>query len=198
MYQGMTLDQKIHEVWLHMIDLANTFIHRLKFECLQWFYHSGRPQGWGSWWASCTIPWTTPPVHWHSHWVSEDIQVVQVWFLNISIFIRHWLYNWPFRDIVAEYMLSVGGGYMVGGYNTTIEIDESMFGNNIQKQIVAINLDIYKCLWPPGKRKYHKGRISGRRQCWVLGGVVRWYNVLDLICVSLIKYWHINVQYWWY
>merc|ERR1719285_24073 len=40
---------------------------------------------------------------------------------------------------------------MVGGYNQTIEIDESMFG----------------------KRKYHKGRISGRRQCWVLGGVVR-------------------------
>ena len=26
-------------------------------------------------------------------------------------------------------MLTIGGGYMVGGYGQTIEIDESMFGN---------------------------------------------------------------------
>ena len=33
-----------------------------------------------------------------------------------------------YRDIIAEHLLTVAGGYMVGGYNTTIEIDESMFG----------------------------------------------------------------------
>ena len=32
-----------------------------------------------------------------------------------------------YRDIIA-YSLIAGGDYMVGGYNQTIEIDESMFG----------------------------------------------------------------------
>ena len=32
-----------------------------------------------------------------------------------------------FRDIIADSLIA-GGDYMVGGYNQTIEIDESMFG----------------------------------------------------------------------
>ena len=34
-----------------------------------------------------------------------------------------------FRDIIADSLIAAAGGdYMVGGYNQTIEIDESMFG----------------------------------------------------------------------
>ena len=40
---------------------------------------------------------------------------------------------------------------MIGGEGKTVEIDESMFG----------------------KRKYHRGRISGQRQLWVLGSICR-------------------------
>ena len=32
-----------------------------------------------------------------------------------------------YRDIIADSLIA-GGDYMVGGYNQTIEIDESMFG----------------------------------------------------------------------
>ena len=37
-------------------------------------------------------------------------------------------YQKVFRDIIADFMISVSSGYMVGGPGTTIEIDESMFG----------------------------------------------------------------------
>ena len=33
-----------------------------------------------------------------------------------------------FRDIIADYMINSCQGYTVGGPGTTIEIDESMFG----------------------------------------------------------------------
>ena len=36
----------------------------------------------------------------------------------------YWFY---LRDIIAGSLIA-GGDYMVGGYNQTIEIDESMFG----------------------------------------------------------------------
>ena len=32
-----------------------------------------------------------------------------------------------YRDIIADSLIA-GGDYMVGGYNQTIEINESMFG----------------------------------------------------------------------
>ena len=56
-------------------------------------------------------------------------------------------------------------GYMIGGPGLTIEVDESMFGN----RFFAIFFNFLLLL---GKRKYRRGRISGRRQMWVLGGVV--------------------------
>jgi hypothetical protein len=39
-------------------------------------------------------------------------------------------YQAVFRDVIGDFMMSVAGGYMVGGPGTTIEIDESMFGHN--------------------------------------------------------------------
>ena len=56
-----------------------------------------------------------------------------------------------FRDMIAEDLLNSNRDIMIGGLGTTVEIDESMFG----------------------KRKYRRGRITGRRQMWVLGGVCR-------------------------
>lgn len=55
------------------------------------------------------------------------------------------------RDMISEYVMSNQAGNMVGGEGTTCEIDESLFG----------------------KRKYNRGRISARRQVWVIGGIVR-------------------------
>jgi len=60
-------------------------------------------------------------------------------------------YNKIFRDIIAEEMFNSSQDQMIGGPGTTVEVDESMFG----------------------KRKYQRGRITGRRQCWILGGVCR-------------------------
>ena len=48
-------------------------------------------------------------------------------------------------------MLEISRSKKIGGTGTTVEIDESMFG----------------------KRKYHRGRILGVRQMWVLGGICR-------------------------
>ena len=56
-----------------------------------------------------------------------------------------------FRDVIGAEMLSNINSKKIGGPGKTVEIDESMFG----------------------KRRYHRGRILGRRQMWVLGGVCR-------------------------
>ena len=58
-------------------------------------------------------------------------------------------YTGLFRDMIAEDLFNYSQEYKIGGPGCTVEIDESMFG----------------------KRKYRRGRISGRRQMWVLGGV---------------------------
>jgi len=60
-------------------------------------------------------------------------------------------YHGIFRDIIDEHMFNNSQDYKIGGLGLTVEVDESMFG----------------------KRKYRRGRITGRRQMWVLGGVCR-------------------------
>ena len=55
------------------------------------------------------------------------------------------------RDVIGAEMLCNENPKKIGGPGKTVEIDESMFG----------------------KRRYHRGRILGRRQMWVLGGVCR-------------------------
>ena len=69
------------------------------------------------------------------------------------------------RDIISEHMFNNSQGYKIGGLGLTVEIDESMFGMLVIDCIMFIG-----CL---GKRKYRRGRITGRRQMWVLGGVCR-------------------------
>ena len=66
---------------------------------------------------------------------------------------------------MAEQMFSSSQGYMIGGPGLTVEVDESMFGNSFFAKFFIFLLLL-------GKRKYRRGRISGRRQMWVLGGVV--------------------------
>ena len=56
-----------------------------------------------------------------------------------------------FRDAIGAEMLANSGYKKIGGPGTTVEIDESMFE----------------------KRRYHRGRILGRRMLWVLGGICR-------------------------
>ena len=68
---------------------------------------------------------------------------------------------------MAEQMFSSSQGYMIGGPGLTIEVDESMFGNRFFAKFFIFLLLL-------GKRKYRRGRISGRRQMWVLGGVCRY------------------------
>ena len=58
-----------------------------------------------------------------------------------------------FRDVIGAEMLLNESDKKIGGPGLTVEIDESMFG----------------------KRRYHRGRILGRRQMWVLGGVCRYF-----------------------
>ena len=66
---------------------------------------------------------------------------------------------------MAEQKFSSSQGYMIGGPGLTVEVDESMFGNRFFAKLFIFLLLL-------GKRKYRRGRISGRRQMWVLGGVV--------------------------
>ena len=66
---------------------------------------------------------------------------------------------------MAEQMFSSSQGYMIGGPGLTVEVDESMFGNSFFAKFFIFLLLL-------GKRKYRRGRISGRRQMWVLGGAV--------------------------
>ena len=68
---------------------------------------------------------------------------------------------------MAEQKFSSSQGYMIGGPGLTIEVDESMFGNRFFAKFFIFLLLL-------GKRKYRRGRISGRRQMWVLGGACRY------------------------
>ena len=73
---------------------------------------------------------------------------------------------------MAEQKFSSSQGYMIGGPGLTIEVDESMFGNRFFAKFFIFLLLL-------GKRKYRRGRISGRRQMWILGGVVGICNKRD-------------------
>ena len=49
-------------------------------------------------------------------------------------------YQAVFRDVIADHMMSEAGGYLVGGPGTTIEIDESMFGEYIVSLITVTSI----------------------------------------------------------
>ena len=74
-------------------------------------------------------------------------------FRYVHIFLQLIYYSifYYFRDVIGAEMLLNESDKKIGGPGLTVEIDESMFG----------------------KRRYHRGRILGRRQMWVLGGVCR-------------------------
>jgi len=56
-----------------------------------------------------------------------------------------------FRDLIHDHMLALFGNKKIGGPGMTVEVDESQFG----------------------KRKYSKGKATGHRLSWVLGGICR-------------------------
>ena len=74
---------------------------------------------------------------------------------------------------MAEQMFSSSQGYMIGGPGLTVEVDESMFGNRFFAKFFIFLLLL-------GKRKYRRGRISGRKA----GGRCGFWVVLSVF-VSL-------------
>ena len=84
-----------------------------------------------------------------------------------------------FRDCIAEDLFNGTQGYQIGGPGCTVEVDESMFGGGT---FCLLQIRIL------GKRKYQRGRITGRRQQWILGGVCRSHtfslNVYIVSCVG--------------
>ena len=47
-------------------------------------------------------------------------------------------YQSLFRDLISDMMMDSSGGYMVGGPGTTIEIDESCFGDQLSLIIIVV------------------------------------------------------------
>ena len=82
-----------------------------------------------------------------------------------------------FRDCIAEDLFDGTQGYQIRGPGCTVEVDESMFGGGT---FCLLQIRIL------GKRKYQRGRITGRRQQWILGGVCRSHtfslNVYIFLC----------------
>ena len=72
-----------------------------------------------------------------------------------------------FREIIADHLMDRQAINKIGGVGMTVEIDESMFGKRFKNRLIDF-LDLIKHF-----RKYNRGRVAGRRQCWVLGGVCR-------------------------
>ena len=92
---------------------------------------------------------------------------------------------------MAEQIFNSSQGYLIGGPCLTVEVDESMFGNRFFAKLFIFLLLL-------GKRKYRRGRISGRRQMWVLGGVVGiYFTILQInlmIKIRMIKIFTVKIS----